>query len=374
MLKDKKTLLLVALVVIVGLGIGLASVLGPEATAQGATYVLDEDWPMYPPDMVFQMGSGITVDDDGTIYTYTRDVDHWASHPLVMEASENGTLAELTQYRGVGSVQMYDRTGKHLGQWAPDEPLIGAHSLYFHEGFFWVVDRDGHQVKKMTKDGALVMALGELGVAGGVDSQDHFNGPTGLAFRPDGGIVVSDGYWNSRLVWFDKDGNFEKQVGEWGAGPGQFGTVHAVTLDAQQRLLVVNLCGGTLHPYVLYPDQLHEQRYTRLENCESRVDMLDLDGNYLGRWPVVKSPLTVFTSGDLIFASEAGDQRGRQNLLIVNAMTDEITDVITNANVYVHQAAVDPTSGDIYVGSVYPEHGGYERGIAGPSNRRWVKQ
>ena len=49
MLKDKKTLLLVALVVIVGLGIGLASVLGPEATAQGATYVLDEDWPMYPP-------------------------------------------------------------------------------------------------------------------------------------------------------------------------------------------------------------------------------------------------------------------------------------------------------------------------------------
>ena len=43
MLRDKRTLLLVALVVIVGLGIGLASVLGPEATAQGATYVLDED-------------------------------------------------------------------------------------------------------------------------------------------------------------------------------------------------------------------------------------------------------------------------------------------------------------------------------------------
>ena len=368
MLKDKKKLLAVTLVAIVGLALGLAW-----TTAQGTEYTLDESWPMYPSDMVFQMGSGIAVDDDGVVYTYTRDIDHWASHPLVIEARENGTLAELTQYRGVGSIQKYDRNGKHLGQFAPDEPLIGAHSLYFEDGFFWVVDRDGHQVKKMTKDGELVMALGELGVAGERDSQDHFNGPTGLAFRPDGGIVVSDGYWNSRLVWFDKDGNYEKQIGEWGANPGQFGTPHAVTIDSRGRVLVVNLCMGTGHPYVLYPDQLHEERFTRLEDCESRVDLFDLDGNYQGVWPVVKSPLTVFTSGDQIFASEAGDQRGRQNLLIVNANTDEIVDVIENANVYIHQAARDENTGDIYVATVYPEHGGYERGIQGPSNRRWTR-
>ena len=379
MFEGRKRLSPVVFAALVGLGTGLFWLLGPGTTdavrAQGSTYRLVENWPQYPSDMVFQMGSGIAVDDDGVVYVFTRDRDHWASHPLVMQAAREGTLAEMDSYRGLGSIHMYDRSGKHLGQWAPDEPFIGAHSLYFDdEGFFWVVDRDGHQVKKMRKDGTLVMALGEFGVAGDRTSRDHFNGPTGVAFRPDGGFVVADGYWNSRLVWFDKDGNFEKQVGEWGADPGQFGTVHAVAIDSRGRILVVNLCGGRLHPYVHYPGQLHEERSERIEGCESRVDMLDLDGNYLGRWPVVKSPLTVFTFGDQIFASDAGDQRGRQNLLIVNARTDEISDVITNANVYVHQATVDQRTGDIYVASVYPEHGGEPRGIRGPSNRRWTRQ
>ena len=380
MFQDRTRLRAAVVVAIVGLGIGLAWLLGPATTdavrAQGASYRLDEGWPQYPSDMVFQMGSGVAVDDDGVVYVYTRDVDHWAAHPLVMEATENGTLAELTQYRGVGSIQMYDRSGTHLGQWAPDEPLIGAHSLYIDdEGFFWVVDRDGHQVKKMTKDGTLVMAIGEFGVWGDQNSRDHLNGPTSLSFLPDGGFVVSDGYWNSRVVWFDKDGNYVKQVGEWGAGPAQFGLVHSVAVDAPRgRILVANLCGGAAHPYVTSPGQIREERTRPLPGCEGRISILDLDGNYLGRWPVVQSTLSVNMFGDQIFVSERGDREGWNNLIIVNARTDEITDVIPNANVHVHQAALDKSTGDIYVASVYPEHGGGQRGIAGPSNRRWERQ
>ena len=364
------------LVAIVGLGIGLAWVLGSGTTAQGASYVLDENWPMYPEDMVFQMGSGVVVDDDGVVYLYTRDEDHWAAHPLVMEAANNGTLAELTQYRGVGSIHKYDRSGKHLGQWAPDEPLIGAHSLYFDDaGFFWVVDRDGHQVKKMRKDGTLVMALGEFGVWGDENSRDHFNGPTSLGFLPDGGIVVSDGYWNSRLVWFDADGNYVKQVDEWGPIPRQFGLVHSVAVDAPRgRILVTNSCSGAAHPYVTSPGQIREGRTRPMPGCEAQISILDLDGNYLGRWPVVKSSLSVNSFGDQIFVSERGAREGWNNLVIVNARTDEITDVIESANVYVHQAALDQETGDIYVASVYPEHGGGQRGIHGPSNRRWARQ
>ena len=380
MFHDRKRPPAAVFVAIVGLGIGFAWLLGPGATdavrTQGASYSLDESWPQYPSDMVFEMGAGVAVDDAGIVYVYTRDKDHWGAHPLVMEAADNGTLAELTQYRGVGSIYMFDRSGKFLGQFAPDEPLIGAHSMYIDdEGFFWVVDRDGHQVKKMTKDGTLVMALGEFGVWGDQNSRDHFNGPTGMAFLPDGGVVVSDGYWNSRLVWFDKGGNYVKQVGEWGSDPGQFGLVHAVAIDAPRgRILVANSCSGAAHPYLTSPGQIRDERTRPLPGCEGRVDMLDLDGNYLGRWPAVTSSGTIFTFGDQIFVSAAGDQEGRQNLLIVNARTDEVTDVITNANVYVHQAALDKSTGDIYVASVYPEHGGEPRGVAGPSNRRWVRR
>jgi hypothetical protein len=48
-------------------------------------------------------------------------------------------------------------------------------------------------------------------------------------------------------------------------------------------------------------------------------------------------------------------------------------DTITSADVYVHQMALDPTTGDIYVASVYPEHGGESRGPEGPSFVRWTR-
>ena len=66
-------------------------------------------------------------------------------------------------------------------------------------------------------DGTPVLTLGQYGRYG--DDESHFNGPTGVAFLPNGDFVVSDGYWNSRLVWFSPDGEFIKSVGTWGRGP-----------------------------------------------------------------------------------------------------------------------------------------------------------
>ena len=42
------------------------------------------NWPHYPEEMDFEMGSGVAVDEDGTIYLFTRDTEHWAAHPLAM--------------------------------------------------------------------------------------------------------------------------------------------------------------------------------------------------------------------------------------------------------------------------------------------------
>ena len=50
--------------------------------------------------------------------------------------------------------------------------------------------------------------------------------------------------------------------------------------------------------------------------------------------------------------------------MVVDAETDDEVFRIPNANVYVHQMAMAP-NGDIYVASVYPEHGGEARGIEG---------
>jgi len=354
--------------VLVALAIVVAGTLGSGAGQSHAqdntgTYRLDESWPQYPPGSQFEMGSGIAVDARGIVYAISRDRDHWAGHPLSM-----------TRYRGTGSIWMFDRSGTYLGKFAEDQEFIGPHSLYIDgEGFVWVVDRDGHQVTKLTPDGTPVLTLGEYGTYG--NDESHFNGPTGVAFLPGGDFVVADGYWNSRLVWFDADGEFLKQVGEYGNGPGQLGVVHAVALDARGRLLVANVCGGALHPYVTVRGQIAEERLQPIPGCTSRFDVFNQDGSYEGPWSVVGGTLTLSIAayGNRIFAGTTGSERGRQDLVIVNAETDTVVDIIRSADVYVHQMALDPTSGDIYVASVYPEHGGESRGPEGPSFVRWTR-
>ena len=78
---------------------------GPSIAEAQEAYTLDEGWPRYPGDMVFEMGTGIAVGADGVIYTISRDIDHWAGHPLAM-----------SRYKGKGTVARWDGSGRFLGR------------------------------------------------------------------------------------------------------------------------------------------------------------------------------------------------------------------------------------------------------------------
>ena len=58
------------------------------------------------------------------------------------------------------------------------------------------------------------MTLGEVEVPG--NDEKHFNRPTDIAWLPDGTFFVSDGYANTRVVKFDKNGKFLHDVGPEG--------------------------------------------------------------------------------------------------------------------------------------------------------------
>ena len=64
-----------------------------------------------------------------------------------------------------------------------------------------------------------------------------FNRPTDVTWSTDGSIFVSDGYNNSRVAKFDKNGNWVKALGERGSAPDQFNTPHGITSDAQRQHL-----------------------------------------------------------------------------------------------------------------------------------------
>jgi DNA-binding beta-propeller fold protein YncE len=320
-------------------------------------YKLVEGWPNYPPDMHFEMGSGVAVDDKGTIYLFTRDIEHWAAHPLAMKDK-----------MGKSSISMFNRAGEYLGKWGPSDEqgfALGAHTLYIEkDGMFWTTDRDGHTVKKYQPDGELVLTLGTFAEWG--DDETHFNGPTAVLVQDNGNIVVADGYWNSRLVWFSPEGEYIKTVGGWGRRPGEFNTPHALAQDSQGRLLVADLCGGNFHDYMTVPGQIGEHRTRVAPGAEHRIQRFDQDGNYIDEWTHVM-PLSIATYGNRVYASDK-----MSNLAILDEDSGEVVQRVDNIAIYIHQLAMD-AHGDLYTASVYPEHAGEKRGVEGPSHRRWTR-
>ena len=320
-------------------------------------YVLAEDWPRYPPEMQFEMGSGVAVDERGVIYLFTRDVEHWAAHPLAMSAK-----------MGKSSVSMFNREGDYLGKWGPSDEsgfALGAHTIHIEkDGFFWTTDRDGHTVRKFTPDGEMLLQLGTFAEWGCDES--HFNGPTAVVVQDDGTIVVADGYWNSRLAFFAPDGGFIKSVGRWGRGPAEFNTPHAVTIDSQGRLLVADLCGGNFHDYMTVPGQIAPQRTRPDPGWGHRIQRLDPDGSYIDEWTHIM-PLSLATYGNRVYASDK-----MSNLAILDEDSGRVISRVDDIAIYIHQLAMD-AHGDLYTASVYPEHAGESRGPTGPSHRRWTQ-
>jgi DNA-binding beta-propeller fold protein YncE len=99
-------------------------------------------------------------------------------------------------------------------------------------GYLWIAGEMENFVAKFTEDGKQVMMLGKRAVAGDNASRDLFNGPTDVAVAKNGDFFVTDGYQNSRVVKFDKNGKFLMIIGGTkGSEVGQFNLPHRVLID-----------------------------------------------------------------------------------------------------------------------------------------------
>src|SRR5512144_1607543 len=137
-------------------------------------------------------------------------------------------------------VLVIDAAGNITEDWTKWDSLFRRpHSVtinpYDPEKHIWIVEDRNHVVYKFTHDGKqLVQTLGIKGISG--NDSTHFNRPTFLAWLPEGTMYVSDGYANTRVVKFDKDGKFVMAWGEKSAKmddttPGTFNAVHGVQVD-----------------------------------------------------------------------------------------------------------------------------------------------
>jgi peptidylamidoglycolate lyase len=243
----------------------------------------------------------------------------WGGMTTWVAAEGKGTVIVLV--RKAPYFRVFTAEGKFVKAWGDEDLFVEAHSVHFdHDGFIWASDPNGHVVHKFSTDGKLVMTLGKKGVAGDNASHDTFNRPNAVAIALNGDIFVSDGYVNSRVVQFSKDGRFIKIIGGVkGNGPGQLQLPHGVAIDSKGRLLVS-------------------------DSDNKRISIFDRDGKFIESWLAPCRGNIVVTSDDTVYVSDV-------NAGAVTILRDgKIIDVI-HVEGRPHGMAVDPTTLDVYTSS-----------------------
>jgi len=174
----------------------------------------------FPPNIHMGEGIGVATNSKGHIFVYTRSQ---ATRLFEFDAQGN-YIREL----GEG---LYGLVFAHAVRVDPEDNI-------------WVVDEGSNMVIKFNPAGRVVMVLGHRPeVVEGVPPAKNpdpylFDRPTDVAWDKAGNIFVSDGYGNSRVVKYDKDGRFLKAVGSKGAAPGQLNLPHTIAADAQGNIYV----------------------------------------------------------------------------------------------------------------------------------------
>lgn len=181
----------------------------------------------------------------------------------------------------------------------------------------WVDDDVQCAIFIFSNDGKeLLQTIGTPGHCGA--DATHFNRQTDIAWQPDGTFYVSDGYENTRVVKFDKNGKYLMSWGkpswDWKTRkdvpgvpnpppPNYFHTVHAVQVDPvthrvfvddreNHRVQVFDQNGKFLDmwdlgPYAaIYHMLLTTDRNMWMSDGHGTFKMLkyDLEGNYLYSW------------------------------------------------------------------------------------------
>jgi DNA-binding beta-propeller fold protein YncE len=268
-------------------------------------------------------GVGVATNSKGHIFVYTR------------AGSTNATI---------GSSRTFTHGGARLFEFGPDGRFLreigqGLYGFMFAhvvrvdpQDNIWAVDEGSSMLIKFNPEGHIIMTMGRkpeavpvpeaegpaprggAGVAG-----DNFNRPTDVAWDAAGNIFVADGYGNSRIAKFDKNGRFVKSWGSRGTAQGQFNTPHTIAVDAKgnvyvgdrgnKRLQVFDNDGNfkTQYTHVGAPWAVcitpgpHQFLYSSNSNGTASMDngeiyKMELDGKVLGKFGTAGKLLKEFGS------------------------------------------------------------------------------
>ena len=316
-------------------------------------YNVDPNWPQNPCGEGYQIGSsaGIFAETPNRVFVFAR-----GCLPVLEDAGGVGGPTDIVPDRNASGYDLsrddaerhpkwshvlyiLNREGALIDNWDQhNDMFVRPHRVkinpYDPERHVWVVDDSAQQVTKFTHDGSeVVMQLGQFREPG--NDETHFGRPTDIAWLPDGTFFISDGYTNTRVVKFDKDGNY---ITSWGEPsergveerrPNYFRTVHGIAIDDNRRLYVI-------------------------DRTNNRIQIFDENGKFLEQWTDIKRPYYIYMSAE-------------QHLWIADATTQKFLKFDLNGNLLfqwgsfgafpggnwgVHQFAAD-SDGNFYTADVH---------------------
>ena len=190
-----------------------------------------------PPGVNFGEVPGVAVNSNGHVFVFTRS--NSANGPAYAPAA-----AQLFEFDANG--QFTREIGKGLYAWAE------AHTVRIDkDDNIWAIDKGSDMIVKFNQAGRVVWVFGRRLEGAEEDTKPWghpdpplpaidglFRQPTDVAWDSDGNIYITDGYVNSRVAKYDKNGDWVKSWGDKGTQPGQFRLPHSIVIDRNNNVYV----------------------------------------------------------------------------------------------------------------------------------------
>ena len=157
--------------------------------------------------------AGIAVDQKDNVYLFNR-----SENPIVVL----NPMGELLQTWGHGLFK--NPHGAHIG----------------FDNCIYLTDNGDHTLRKFTLQGKLLLEIGVPGRTSGFMSGLPFCHCTHSTLTPNETILISDGYGNAAIHEFDQSGKYIRSWGEPGTGPGQFNLPHNICCDQNGWIYVAD--------------------------------------------------------------------------------------------------------------------------------------
>ncbi len=210
----------------------------PTNTAPEIPYDADANFFKLPPDLYFGETSGVAVNSKGHIFVFNRGNSTGPAYAA--------TAAQILEFDQNG--QYLREIGHNLYAWS------FAHDIRIDaDDNIWAVDKGSDMIIEFNPDGRVTKVFGRKKEASdeGAGPDKHpnpplppvdqqFRQPTDVTWDPEGNIFISDGYINSRVAMYDKNGVWKGSFGTRGTGPGEFNTPHGIDSDKDGNLYVAD--------------------------------------------------------------------------------------------------------------------------------------